>query len=174
MRSACKKWALWAHFFFMRGNFLKFDQLLEEVRQTVEPILQFEGMQLVDLEYQREAQGWVLRVYIDREGGINIDDCAQISTELGTNLEVRDLIPNKYILEVSSPGLTRPLKKPEDFEKYRQRPVKIKTFAPVEGRRNFKGTLLGMEGDLVQVEVDGRSYGIPLKSIAKANLEIEF
>jgi ribosome maturation factor RimP len=144
------------------------------VRQTAEPILESEGMELVDLEYQREAQGWVLRVYIDREGGVGVDDCARISAELGTNLEVRDLIPNKYILEVSSPGLTRPLKKPADFEKFRNRPVRIKTFAPVEGRRNFKGTLLGLEGDLVQVEVDGRGYGIPLKSIAKANLEIDF
>jgi ribosome maturation factor RimP len=97
-----------------------------------------------------------------------------VSAELGTNLEVRDLIPNKYTLEVSSPGLTRPLKKLEDYQKYRQHRVKIKTFEAVEGRRNFKGTLQGTEGGLVQIEVDGRSYGIPLKSIAKANLEFEF
>ena len=129
---------------------------------------------MVDAEYQREARGWVLRVYIDREGGVNIDDCAEVSRELGTLLEVRDLIPNSYILEVSSPGLTRPLKKLEDFQKYRNHLVKIKTFAPVEGRRNFKGKLLGVEGDLVQVEVDGRGYRIPQGSIAKANLEIEF
>jgi ribosome maturation factor RimP len=147
---------------------------VEDVRQTVEPILTSEGMELVNLEYQREAQGWVLRVYIDREGGVNIGDCARVSAELGTNLEVRDLIPNKYILEVSYPGLTRPLKKLEDYQKYPRHMVRIKTFEPVEGRRNFKGTLQGAKGDLVQVEVDGRSYGIPLKSIAKANLEFEF
>ena len=163
-----------AHFFFIKGKFLKLEPLLEEIRQTAEPVLKSQGMELVDAEYQREARGWVLRVYIDREGGVNIDDCAEVSRELGTLLEVRDLIPNSYMLEVSSPGLTRPLKKLEDFQKYRNHLVKIKTFAPVEGRRNFKGKLLGVEGDLVQVEVDGRGYGIPQRSIAKANLEIEF
>jgi ribosome maturation factor RimP len=153
---------------------LKFDPVLEEIRQAAEPVIQSQGMELVDVEYQREAPGWVLRIYIDRAGGVNIDDCAEVSRELGTILEVRDLIPNSHLLEVSSPGLTRPLKKLEEFQKYRNCLVKIKTFAPVEGRRNFKGKLLGVEGDLVQVEVDGRSYGIPQRSIAKANLEIEF
>jgi len=147
---------------------------LEAIRQIAEPVLRSLGMELVDVEYQREAPGWVLRVYIDREGGVNIDDCTEVNRELGTILEVRDLIPNSYILEVSSPGLTRPLKKIDDFLKYRNHQVKIKTSAPIEGRRNFKGKLLGVEGDLVRVEVDGRGYGIPQESIAKANLEIEF
>jgi ribosome maturation factor RimP len=147
---------------------------LEAVRQVAEPLLASQGMELVDVEYQREAPGWVLRLYIDREGGVNIDDCAEVSRELGTILEVRDLIPNPHILEVSSPGLTRPLRKPEDFLKYRNHRVKIKTSVPVEGRRNFKGIILDVEGDLVQLEVDGRRYGIPRGSIAKANLEIEF
>ncbi|RPJ40902.1 MAG: ribosome maturation factor, partial [Deltaproteobacteria bacterium] len=88
-------------------------------------------MELVDVEYQRESPGWVLRLYLGREGGVTIDDCAEVSREVGTILEVRDLIPNPYILEVSSPGLTRPLKKLEDFQKYRNALVKIKTFAPV-------------------------------------------
>ena len=158
----------------MKEKSLKFDPLLEEIRQAAEPVLSSQGMELVDVEYQREAPGWVLRIYIDREGGVNIDDCTEVSRELGTILEVRDLIPSSYVLEVSSPGLTRPLKKRDDFLKYRNRRVKIKTFDPIEGRRNFKGKLLGVDGDFVQVEVDGRSYGIPQGSIAKANLEIEF
>jgi len=161
-------------FFSGGGNFLKFDQLLDGVRQAAEPILKAYGLELVDVEYQRESQGWVLRVLLDREGGVTIDDCAQVSRELGTVLDVRELIPNPYVLEVSSPGLTRPLKKPEDFQKYRNHLVKVKTFEPLEGRKNFKGTLLGLEGDLVRVVVDGQDYEIPLKSIAKANLEIEF
>jgi ribosome maturation factor RimP len=161
-------------FFSSEEISLKFEPLLEEIRQTVGPVLSSQGLELVDVEYRREASGWVLRIYIDREGGVNIDDCTEVSRELGTILEVRDLIPNAYILEVSSPGLTRPLKRLEDFQKFQGHLVKIKTFAPVEGRRNFKGKLLGVEGDLVQVEVDGRGYGIPQKSIAKANLEIEF
>ena len=153
---------------------MKFDQLLQEVRQVVEPVLQSQGVELVDLEYQREAQGWVLRFYIDREGGVTVGDCTEVSGELGAILDVRDLIPNAYVLEVSSPGLTRPLKKPEDFNKYRNRLVKVKTFEPIEGRRNFKGVLLGLEGEKVLLEMEGRSYEIPFRSIAKASLEIEF
>lgn len=147
---------------------------MEEVRQVVEPILESQGMELVDLEYRRESQGWVLRLYIDREGGISVNDCAEASGEVGAVLEVRDLIPNPYVLEISSPGLSRPLKKREHFEKYRNRLVKIRTFEPVEGRRNFKGTLLGLEGESVRLEVEGEIYEIPFQNIAKANLEVEF
>jgi ribosome maturation factor RimP len=152
---------------------LKFESLLREVREVVEPILESQGFELVDLEYQRESQGWVLRIYLDREGGISLDDCAGVSHEVGAILEVKDLIPSAYILEVSSPGLTRPLKKPEDFNKFRNQMVKIKLYEPLEGRRNFKGTLLGLEGDRVRVEVEQRVYEIPLQRIAKANLEID-
>jgi ribosome maturation factor RimP len=153
---------------------VKFNPLLEEVRQVAEPILQSEGLELVDLEYQREAQGWVLRFYIDREDGVTVEDCAEVSGELGAVLEVRDLIANPYVLEVSSPGLTRPLKKPEDFNKFRNHLIKMKTFEPIEGRRNFKGILLGLNGEKVRLEMEGQLYEIPLEGVAKANLEIEF
>jgi len=152
---------------------LKFEKLLQEVREVVEPILESQGFELVDLEYQRESQGWVLRIYLDREGGVSLDDCAGVSHEVGAILEVKDLIPSAYILEVSSPGLTRPLKKPEDFNRFRNQMVKIKLYEPLEGRRNFKGTLLGLEGDRVRVEVEQRVYELPLQGIAKANLEID-
>jgi ribosome maturation factor RimP len=152
---------------------LKFENLLQEVRQVVEPILESQGLELVDLEYQRESQGWVLRIYLDREGGVSLDDCAGVSHEVGAVLEVKDLIPSAYILEVSSPGLTRPLKKPEDFNKFRNQMVKIKLYEPLDGRKNFKGTLLGLEGDRVRVEVEQQVYELPLQRIAKANLEID-
>jgi ribosome maturation factor RimP len=152
---------------------LKFENLLQEVRQVVEPILESQGLELVDLEYQRESRGWVLRIYLDREGGVSLDDCAGVSHEVGAVLEVKDLIPSSYILEVSSPGLTRPLKKPEDFNKFRNQMVKIKLYEPLDGRRNFKGTLLGLEGDRVRVEVEQQVYELPLQRIAKANLEID-
>jgi len=152
---------------------LKFENLLQEVRQVVEPILESQGLELVDLEYQRESQGWVLRIYLDREGGVSLEDCAGVSHEVGAVLEVKDLIPSSYILEVSSPGLTRPLKKPEDFNKFRNQMVKIKLYEPLEGRKNFKGILMGLEGDRVRVEVEQRVYELPLQRIAKANLEID-
>ena len=152
---------------------MKFDKLSQEVRQVVEPILESQGFELVDLEYQRESQGWVLRIYLDRQGGVSLDDCAGISHEVGAVLEVKDLIPSSYTLEVSSPGLTRPLKKPEDFNKFRNQMVKIKLYEPLDGRKNFKGTLLGLEGDRVRVEVEQQVYELPLQQIAKANLEID-
>jgi ribosome maturation factor RimP len=153
---------------------LKFETLLQEVREVIEPILQSQGFELVDLEYQRESRGWVLRIYLDRERGITLDDCAGVSHEVGAVLEVKDVIPNAYVLEVSSPGLTRPLKKPEDFNRFQNRLVKIKLYKPLDGRRNFKGMLLGLEGETVRVEVDQQLFEIPLQSIAKANLEIDF
>ena len=153
---------------------MKFEKLLEEVRQVIEPLLQSQGFELVDLEYQREPQGWVLRIYLDREGGVTLDDCAEVSGEIGAVLEVKDVIPNPYVLEVSSPGLTRPLKKPEDFNKFSNRLVKIKLYEPLEGRKNFKGTLLGLEGEKVRLEIEGQVYELPLQGISKANLEIEF
>jgi ribosome maturation factor RimP len=153
---------------------VKFEELLEEVRQIIEPLLQSQGFELVDLEYQREPQGWVLRIYLDREGGVTLDDCAEVSGEIGAVLEVKDVIPNPYVLEVSSPGLTRPLKKPEDFNKFSNRLVKIKLYEPLEGRKNFKGTLLGLEGEKVRLEIEGQVYELPLQGISKANLEIEF
>jgi ribosome maturation factor RimP len=154
--------------------FVKSDKLLEEVREVTEPILKSEGYELVDLEYRREAHGWVLRLYLDREGGVTVEECAEVSSEVGAVLEVKDIIPNPYILEVSSPGLTRPLKRREDFNKYRDRLVKIKLHEPLEGRKNFKGTLLGLEGEKVRLEIEGRVYDLPFRGIAKANLEIEF
>ena len=153
---------------------MKFDRLLQEVRQVIDPILQSQGVELVDLEYQRESQGWVLRVYIDRDGGITLGDCSELSGELGAVLEVRDLIANSYTLEVSSPGLTRPLKRPEDYDKFRNRLVKIRTFEPIEGRKNFKGILQGLEGEKVYLQAEGKILAIPFQGIAKANLEIEF
>ncbi len=153
---------------------MKSEALLQEVREVVEPILQSQGYELVDLEYQRESRGWVLRIYLDREGGITLDDCTGVSHEVGAVLEVKDVIPNAYVLEVSSPGLTRPLKKPEDYNRFRNQLVKIKLFQPLDGRRNFKGILLGLEVETVRVEADGQVFEIPLQSIAKANLEIDF
>ena len=141
---------------------------------VIEPILQSQGLELVDLEYQRESHGWVLRIYLDREGGVNLDDCTGVSHEIGALLEVKDLIPNSYTLEISSPGLTRPLKKPQDFNKFRNQLVKIKLFEPIDGRKNFKGTLLGLEENKVRVEVDHQVFELPFERIAKANLEIDF
>ncbi len=149
-------------------------EVIERVHRLVGPVLLSEGFELVEVEYRREARGWVLRLYADKEGGITLDDCAQISREIGRNLDVEDFIMTPYILEVSSPGLTRSLKTEKDFMKYRDHLVKVTTNQPIENRRQIKGRLRGVEQERIQIEVDGKVFQVPLSFIAKANLDIEF
>lgn len=150
------------------------EELLLRIEGILTPLLEAEGFSLVDVEYKREQGGWVLRVFIDKEGGVTLDDCAQVSREFGQFLDVEDIIPTAYHLEVSSPGLDRPLKKEEDFVKYSGRKVRIKTKEQVSGRRNFKGALLGCSEGKVMVKVEGSEvFAVPFTSILKANLEIE-
>jgi ribosome maturation factor RimP len=148
--------------------------VIERVHRLVDPVLLSGGLELVEVEYRREARGWVLRLYVDKEGGITLDDCAQISREIGRNLDVEDFITTPYILEVSSPGLTRSLKTEKDFMRYRDCLVKVRTNQPVENRRQFMGRLRGVVEEGIQIEVDGKVYLLPLSFIAKANLDIEF
>ena len=146
----------------------------QKAEGIVGPLLEDEGLSVVDIEYRRERSGWVLRVLIDRQEGITLDDCARVSREFGQLLDVEDIIPTSYRLEVSSPGLDRPLKKEEDFVKYSGRRVRIKTKDQVSGRRNFKGALLDCTEGKIMVKVDGSEvFAIPLSSILKANLEVE-
>ena len=149
-------------------------EVIERVHRLVGPVLLSEGFELVEVEYRREARGWVLRLYVDKEGGITLDDCAQISREIGRNLDVEDFIMTPYILEVSSPGLTRSLKTEKDFMKYRDHLVKVTTNQPIENRRQIMGRLRGVEQGQIQIEVDGKVFLVPLSFIAKANLDIEF
>lgn len=137
-------------------------------------VLADQNMELIDLEYRREGRGWVLRLFIDKEGGITLDDCARASQEIGTVLDVEDFIGTPYSLEVSSPGLNRPLKNEKDFIKYRDYLIKVKTFDPIDNRRNFKGKLREISDGRIEMEIDGGVVTIPLANVAKANLEIEF
>lgn len=163
----------------MKGVLVEMASLEEEkvmgsVMEILDPLLLEEGLELVEVEYRREGRGKVLRIYMDKEGGITVEDCARISRELGTLLDVHDVIPGSYTLEVSSPGLTRGIKKPKDFVRFQGKKIKIKTKTDIEKMRVFVGRLLGFEGNVASVEVDGRSYFIPYEEIEKANLELEF
>ena len=141
--------------------------------KIVEPIVISHGMELVDVEYRREARGWVLRIYIDKEGGVTLDDCVLVNNEAGPVIDVEDLIQSPYTLEVSSPGLNRALKKERDFERFKDRSVKIRIHDAVGTRRSFRGRLLGCTKGLIKVEVDGHVLDIPLSNVAHANLELE-
>lgn len=144
------------------------------------PLLASQGLELVELEYKKEGRDMVLRLFIDREGGVTLDDCAAVSRELSELLDVEDVIPGHYSLEVSSPGLNRPLKKPADYERYKGKLIKVRTFdllADDEGnrRKTFLGELLGLEGEMIRIRLnEGQTAAIPLDKVAKANLEFEF
>jgi ribosome maturation factor RimP len=149
-------------------------EIVDRVSVIADPILSNEGMELVEIEYRRESKGWVLRLYIDKEGGVTLDDCTRISQEVGRSLDVEDFISTPYTLEVSSPGLARPLKKEKDFMKYRNHMIKVKTIDPIENRRQFKGKLLGITENRIEIAMDGGVFQILLSNVAKANLEIDW
>ena len=144
------------------------------------PILESLGMELVDIEFARAGRDSVLRLFIDKEGGVTLDDCADVSRELSAILDVEDVIPGHYSLEVSSPGLDRPLKKPADYERFVGRLVKVRTYEALPDdagnkRKTFIGRLLGLtDGNVAMQLSEGQSATIPLEKVAKANLEYEF
>ena len=135
-----------------------------------EPVLRGEGMELVEVEYRREAPGWVLRFFIDQPGGITVEDCAQVSRVLGDYLDVTDAIATAYHLEVSSPGLNRPLRRPEHFEKVLGDIIEVKALEPLDGRRKFKGRLTGFAGGVVEMNCDGETFQIDLGNVDRARL----
>jgi ribosome maturation factor RimP len=148
-------------------------EIVKRVRALIDPILFQEGLELADIEYRRESKGWILRLYLDKEGGVTLDDCTRVSQEVGRNLDIEDFIQSPYTLEVSSPGLNRSLKTENDFIKNCHRLVKVKTFDPIENRRNFKGRLQGVSENKIEIESEGEIFKIPLSNVAKANLEID-
>jgi ribosome maturation factor RimP len=154
--------------------------VVAQVTEIAQPLLTSLGLEMVEIEYKREGRQLVLRLYIDKEGGISLDDCADVSRELSQILDVEDVIPGNYNLEVSSPGLNRPLKSDADYEKFQGRLVKVRTFELIpddEGnkRKTFLGKLVGLENGMVKLVLnEGQGASIPLAKVAKANLEFEF
>jgi len=140
------------------------------VRSLAEPLCASEGLELVEVEYQREANGRILRLYIDKPDGINLNDCVGVSRQMGDILDVNLENIGPYSLEVTSPGPERPLAKYEDFEKFRGSRVKIKTSRPLNGQKNFTGILEGTSGEQVNLQSGEKSIVIPYKDIAKARL----
>lgn len=157
-----------------------FKQTVEErARALAEPLVAAEGFELLDLEFVREREGWVLRMFIDKPGGggVGLEDCSTVSRALDPAFDVEDLVPNEYALEVSSPGLNRPLKKPHHYQRVVGEVIKVKTFGPIGDppRKNFKGKLTASSPEQITVDVEGAgTFEIPLKDIAKANLEFDF
>ena len=142
-----------------------------EVERLAEPVVRFEGTALIDVEFHRGPSGWVLRVIIDKPGGVTLEDCAAVSRQLGDVLDAKLERDEPYHLEVSSPGLDRPLTKPKHFVSFEGRPAVIRTNRPVEGKKQFRGILAGLSEGMVKLVVDELTVSIPYEAIAKARLD---
>ncbi|ANF96560.1 ribosome maturation factor RimP [Paenibacillus bovis] len=144
------------------------------VEEMVQPFLEEHGFELVDVEYVKEGKNWFLRVFVDKEGGIDIDDCGRVSEYLSEKLDANDPIKDPYFLEVSSPGAERPLKKESDVLKAVGKDVFVTTYEPVDGSKEFEGRLLSFENDDMLIEAGKKRYTIPYEKVASARLAIIF
>jgi ribosome maturation factor RimP len=146
----------------------------QAIADLAEPVLDDMGYELVDVAYLSKYGRWTLRLTIDKEGGVTIDDCARVSAELGDLIDVKDIMTQHYVLEVSSPGLDRPLKKEKDLVGAVGKRIKVKTLEPVKGRRKFVGTLTRFEGGILYLDMEEGAVALPWPDVDRANLIYEF
>lgn len=148
---------------------------MEKIKDIVKPIIDSFGLVLDDIEYITHGKRWILRIYIDKEGGVTLDDCEKVSTQLSYLLDAEDVIPHAYLLEVSSPGLDRPIKCIDDYIKHRGRLIKLNTLKPYNNRTTFRGRIVAVEEG--KIGIDTGKNGIVevlFVDIANARLEVEF
>jgi ribosome maturation factor RimP len=138
--------------------------------ELFEPVVVGMGYELVEIEYHPNPKHGVLRLYIDRESGIQLDDCTEVSRQVSALIDVEDPISGHFNLEVSSPGLDRPLRKMEDFLRFKGEVAKINMSMPIDGQKNFKGRLSGVEDDLLILECEDKVVRLPITAIHKARL----
>jgi ribosome maturation factor RimP len=150
------------------------EEIMTRLAELIEPYLLAQGVELVDLELTQPRRGRAtLRLFVDRPGGITLDEITRVSRVVGELLDVHDLISSSYTLEVSSPGLTRELKKPRDYERYTGRLVRLTTRSPWQGKQVHRGILKGLANEEVSLEEDQTLVRIPLGEIAKARLDLD-
>ena len=157
-------------------------QPLEQIRAIAERVATARGLEIWDIQSRREMGGHVVRVFIDRPGpsatpddSVSIEDCAEVNREIGTILDVEDPLPFTYILEVSSPGLDRPLRSLDDYRRFAGRLAKVVVREAVDNQKAFEGRLTGVDGDIVLLEApNGRVHKLPVRLITRGRLEVEF
>ncbi|MCA1034732.1 MULTISPECIES: ribosome maturation factor RimP [Bacillaceae] len=153
-------------------------KVTETVEELVTPIVDELNLELVDIEYVKEGKEWFLRVFIDKEQGVDIEECGLVSERLSEKLDELDPIPYNYFLEVSSPGAERPLKKEKDYKSAIGKNVLIKTYEPIDGEKTFEGKLTQFDGETVTVEVRVKTriktISIPYEKVANARLAVTF
>lgn len=140
------------------------------VEDSILPLIEPLGYEIVDVEYQKEGKDWILRLFIDKDKGIGLDDCQKVSNIISEELDKIDIIPNSYLLEVSSPGIERPLKKKKDFERFKGSKIHISLFEPREGGKKYEGELLGVENDSIEIKITKGTLMVPINQVAKARL----
>lgn len=154
------------------------DERLDRIRAAAERVARSYGLDIFDVQLRRESIGWVLRVVLDRPGdaeGVSVDDCQRVSHDLSAILDVEDPLDQTYTLEVSSPGLDRPLRHAEDYRRFTGRLAKLVVSEAIDGQKHFEGRLKGLDGESVVLEVGrGRLHRIPLAAIVRGRLEVEF
>lgn len=148
--------------------------VMKEVGALIEPVLDEMEIELVDIAYLSEQGRWILRIYVDRSGGITLGDCAQVSREIGDLIEVKDIFHQGYVLEVSSPGLNRRFKREKDFERAVGKNIKIRMVTPFEGQRNFRGSLRSFQDGVLCLSVRDNLILLPYGDVEKANLVYDF
>ena len=145
-------------------------EVADQIHQSIQGLVRDEGCELVYVQYLPEGRGALVRIYIDKKGGVDLGDCQRVSRKTGVLLDVEDLIPHRYTLEVSSPGLERPLFSASDFEKYAGNEIRLMTRMKVGDRRKFKGWLKSIRAEVIELECEGEIFQIPLENVKKANL----
>ena len=153
---------------------MKKTEIVARAEELVAPIIEENDFELVDVEYVREGANWYLRVYADKEGGITIDDCVLISRALEQKLDEEDFIKDPYILEVSSPGLGRQLKKDKDFQRSLGEKVECKLFRAIDRQKEFEGILKDYSGETITIETDGKEVALNRDDIEAIRLAIDF
>jgi len=143
---------------------------VEKVTQLIEPTVQALDLELWGVEHASQGKYSVLRIFIEREAGVTIDDCERVSRQVSAIFDVEDPIAGEYTLEVSSPGMDRLLFTPQQFQRYRGEEVSVRMRTPVDGRRKFKGTLTDVVDDIIHIQVDGSDFELPHGDIEKANI----
>ena len=147
-------------------------KLTDKIAEIARPVVEEEGCSLWDVEYVREAGTWYLRVFIDRDGGVSIDDCERVSRRLDPILDDEDPIPDSYVFEVGSAGADRELKRPGDFEQFMGSEVEVKLYRPVDGIKHYTGTLTGYEGGAVSLSVGEKTLRFPKEQVAQVRLYV--
>ncbi len=147
-------------------------EIEEKVAHLVEPLTEYNEIELVLVEFVKGPRGNILRLVIDKEGGVTLDDCTRLSRVVSDLLDVHDPVPGSYSLEVSSPGINRPLVKKDDYTRFSGEKVFIKLDEPIDGRKKFKGILKGIFNDEVVIESAGQDFSLPYALITKARLDI--